>query len=274
MPRLCVNLLTYNDEARVATALRSVAWAEEVLVVDSCSTDRTLEICRQFANVRVVVHPWEGFVAQRRFALMMSDADWILIVDSDEQVSPELRVEIEQVLASEPHQVAFRIPRADYLGKLPPAEYPYGTVVSFFRRDRMSFAGDPPHVLRVADGPVGRLRHPLLHDSFRNLQYTLGKQTGYAFRIGERMAADGQRFSIWSAVGHSVAAFLRRYLLKQGFRFGARGFVLAVLQAHYTFLKHARLWEVTELEAAVAPPPSAPTASPSDDSSPSPLAPQ
>jgi len=244
MRRLSVCVITANEEERLRSCLESVAWADEIVVVDAESSDKTVVIAREFTD-RVLVRSWPGFAGQKNFALDQARGDWILSLDADEQVTPELRHEIERVLRLDGPAIGYAVPRRNIFwgqwvrhGRL----YP-DWQLRLFRRGRGRFVDLPVHESVRVEGPVGRLDAPLLHASYRDLSDCLARFDRYATLAAEDLAERGRRVGPADLVFRPLGRFLSMYVLHRGFLDGWRGFVLASLYAHYVFVRSVKAWE-------------------------------
>lgn len=242
--KISVTIITLNEEDRLADALQSVTWADEIVVVDAGSTDRTVAIARQYTD-RVITHPWSGYAAQKNFADDQASCEWILSLDADERVSPELKRSIERLKREGPRYDGYRIARrAWYLGRWinHSGWYP-DYQLRLYRRDRARWQGDYVHESVRVNGRVGTLAGDLWHFTRRNLAEhhdVLGRYTTLA---AESDFAQGKRVGWLSLLVKPPLAFLRSYILKQGFRDGIPGLVIASFAGYYVFLKQAKLWE-------------------------------
>lgn len=244
MTRLSVCVITANEEERLRACLESVAGADEIVVVDAESTDKTAVIAREFTD-RVVVRPWPGFAAQKNFALDQATGDWILSLDADEQVTPELRERIAAVLRADGPADGYAMPRKNIFwgrwvrhGRL----YP-DWQLRLFRRGRGRFVAVEVHESVRVDGRVGRLDAPLLHSSYRDLSDCLARFDRYASLAAEDWIRAGRPARAADIVLRPLGRFLSMYALHGGFLDGWRGFVLAVLYAHYVFVRGVKVWE-------------------------------
>ena len=243
MPKVAVTIITRDEAANIEACLASVAWADEIVVVDSGSTDGTPDLART-AGARVVVRPWPGYAAQKNFAAAQTACDWILSVDADERVTPALAEEIRRVLAHEPADAGFRIPRLTWhLGRWIRATdwYPDYQLRLYDRR-RATWPARPVHESVVASGRVGRLSHHLQHFAYRDISHHLDTMNRYTTLAADQMAADGRRAGFRDLLLHPPAAFLRNYVLRRGFTAGSAGLIVSALNAFYVFLKFAKLW--------------------------------
>jgi glycosyltransferase involved in cell wall biosynthesis len=247
VPRLSVALLVRNERDRLPAALATVGWADEVLVVDTGSTDGTQEFARA-GGVRVVELPWEGYVASRNRALALASHDWVLFVDADERVPDALRDEIKTRLSADGETLAgLKMPRlSTFLGQ--PVRHGAWAPDVQFRLGRRSrgfrVTGGRVHETFVADGPVALLSSPLLHEPYRNLSDFLRKASLYARLAAEDRCDRGQRSSLAGTFVRPVLEFLRSFIVKRGFLDGRTGVTVAFLQAWYYFLRAAFLREI------------------------------
>jgi glycosyltransferase involved in cell wall biosynthesis len=238
-------VITLNEEERLRPCLESVAWADELIVVDAESSDKTVQIAREFTD-RVWVRPWPGFTAQKNFALAQATGDWILSVDADEEVSPELREEIAAVLGGEGAGAdGYRVARRNIFwgrwirhGGL----YP-DWQLRLFRRGLGRFSDHAVHESVEVSGTVGRLGTPLVHRSYRGLADFLARANRYSTLAAEAWIRNGRPARLSDLVWRPVGRFLVMYVVRAGFLDGWRGFLLASLYAYYVFIRSAKVWE-------------------------------
>lgn len=248
--KVSVTIITLNEEDRLADALASVEWADEIVVVDAESTDHTVDIARRYTD-RVIINPWPGYAAQKNFADAQASHDWILSLDADERVSPQLRQSIERLKQEGPRYEGYRIARrAWYLGRWinHSGWYP-DYQLRLYRRDCARWQGDYVHESVQVSGRVGTLAGDLWHFTRRSLAEhhdVLGRYTTLA---AEEALARNERVGFWDLLVRPPLTFVRSYLLRQGFRDGVPGLVIASLAAYYDFLKRAKLWEKQHLPA-------------------------
>jgi glycosyltransferase involved in cell wall biosynthesis len=241
---LSVILTACDEEDRLPRALNSVAWADEVVVVDSGSRDATPDIARR-AGARLILHPWEGYSAQKVFAVSQTTHSWILWIDADEEVTPTLRRSIEAALGREaraPHFAAYTFPRrTEYLGRLMRfgGWYP-DRKLRLFRKDRATFDAKLVHEsVRVA-GPVGRLRGDLHHYSHRDLSHHIEKTHALA-RLWAAERRGERRVGMLDLLLHPLVKGWKSYIWKGGFLEGWRGVLLAGMGSYSVWLKYALL---------------------------------
>ncbi|HXF04150.1 MAG TPA: glycosyltransferase family 2 protein [Blastocatellia bacterium] len=254
--KISVTVITFNEEDRIADALESVSWADEIVVVDAGSTDRTREIARRYTD-RVLIHPWSGYAAQKQYADSQASHEWIFSLDADERVSPALRRSIEAVKREGPQHDGYRVARrAWYLGRwiAHGGWYP-DYQLRLYRRDRARWVGDFVHESVRVEGRVGRLDGDLWHLTRRSLSEhheVLGRYTTLA---AEQDAQRGVRVGLARLLFQPALTFIRSYLLRQGFRDGVPGLIIAGFAAYYVFLKYAKLWEKQNLPQGWGTPP-------------------
>lgn len=238
-------LITLDEERRLPGALESVAFCDEVVVLDGGSSDGTRALA-EAAGARVVVNrPWPGWVVQRRLAVEAARHDWVLALDADERVTPALRAEIEALRARGLSGAGYRMPRvAFYLGRWIRATdwYPDPQLRLFDRR-QARWEGGLVHESVVARGPVGRLRGDLEHHPYRDMADHLRKIDRYTTLWAQQAHAAGRPARLGDLLLAPPWAFFRNYVLKRGFLLGRAGFTVSGLNAYYTFAKLAKLGE-------------------------------
>ncbi|MBA3886299.1 MAG: glycosyltransferase family 2 protein [Acidobacteria bacterium] len=241
--KLTVTVITRNEASHIGAALDSVAWADERLVIDSHSTDDTVAIARAH-GAQVEQRDWPGYSDQKNYAADSASHDWILSIDADERVSPELAREIQALLRQEPEARGYRIPRVTwYLGRwIRSTDWYPDYQLRLYDRRAGRWNGRPVHESVVLTAPPGRLQHDLQHFAYRDISHHLATIDRYTTLAAEQAHAEGRRTSAVAAVVHATFAFLRNYILRKGFSQGAVGLVISVLNSYYVFLKFAKLW--------------------------------
>jgi glycosyltransferase involved in cell wall biosynthesis len=246
VPKVSVTVITLNEASHLAGALESVAWADELVVVDSGSSDETVAIARAHTE-KVVVRDWPGYVAQKNYAAGLASNDWILSLDADERVTPALAAEIQSVLHDQPPHVGFRMPRVTFhLGRwIRTTDWYPDYQLRLYDRRAATWTGRLVHEsVTSGRGSVGRFNGELQHFAYRDISdhlETIDRYTTYAAR---QMNEAGQRAGLLRLSGHPPLAFLRNYLLKGGIRDGLPGLVISAMNAYYVFLKFAKLAEL------------------------------
>jgi len=247
VPKVSVTVITKNEAADIAAALESVSWADEVIVVDSGSTDATTAIARRFTS-RVVEREWPGYIAQKNYAASIASHDWILSLDADERVTPALATEIRHAMSGTPAVAAYRIPRVTWhLGRwIRTTDWYPDFQTRLYDRRSAEWTGQYVHEAVSVRGGVGRFAGELQHFAYRDIAdhlETIDRYTTYAAR---QMFESGRRAGAAQLVAHPPLAFLRNYLAHRGVLDGMPGFIISALNAYYVFLKFAKLWEMQQ----------------------------
>lgn len=243
-PGLSACVIARNEADRIEGCLASLDWCDEIVVIDSHSTDRTREVA-EACGARVVERDWPGHVAQKEFAIREAKNDWVLCVDADERVSEDLAWEIAALRAADfPNFAGWRMPRlSSYLG----AWIRHGTwypnrQLRLFDRRRGRWSGTNPHDRVELSGPAGELKAPLHHHPYRDLDDHLDTINRYTTTMARELHARGRRPRIADLAFRPAWRFVRFYLLERGFLMGWRGLLMATLAAHYVGLKYTKLW--------------------------------
>lgn len=241
-PPLSVCIITLNEEAHIEACLRSADFADEWVVIDSHSTDRTRELAAA-VGARVIEHDFAGHIEQKNVAIDAATHDWVLCLDADERVSPELRDAILARLGREPLPDGFTMPRRNhYMGRAirHGGWYP-DTKLRLFRRSRGRWTGRNPHDRARVDGRVEHLAGDLLHWSYATLSDHLRTIDSFTSIAARERHARGERAGILDLTVRPWARFTKMYIVKRGFLDGLPGFVLAVMGAFYVFLRYAKM---------------------------------
>ena len=242
---LSVVLITRNESRHVLACLQSVAFADEWIVVDAASADDTREIAEAFGARVVRTDDWPGFGAQKNRALALARGRWVLSIDADERVSPELAAAIRAAVTRAVGGASgYELERlSSFCGQwMRHGDWYPDRVLRLFRRDAGRFSDDLVHESVRVNGPVARLRGDLLHETMVDLDDALDKLNRYSGGRARDMQRAGKRGSLAGAIGHAAWTFVRGYLLKRGFLDGRLGFVLALHAAEGTYYRYLKLW--------------------------------
>jgi glycosyltransferase involved in cell wall biosynthesis len=258
VPPVSVTIITHNESANIAAALESVSWADEIVVVDSESTDDTVAIARRYTD-RVVVRPWPGYVAQKNFAAEHATHDWIFSLDADERVTPALASEITALVQGGAGAGGYRMPRVTFhLGRwIRTTDWYPDYQLRLYDRRRGRWTGRHVHESVTVDGAVGRLTNDLQHYAYRDLAHHLRTLDRYTSLAAQQMFEDGRRASWFDVLVHPRLAFFRNYVLRSGFRDGMAGLIISVMNSYYVSLKFAKLWELCSPSTSTPPRPGA-----------------
>lgn len=245
-PRVSIVVITLDEEDHLRRCLESVAWADEIVVVDAESRDKTVQIAREFTD-RVVSRPWAGFATQKNFAVEQTTGDWVLSLDADEEASPELREEIAAAIADPQACDGYAIRRRnEFLGQWirHGGLYP-DWQVRLFRRGRGRFVERAVHESVNVEGTLGRLRGHLLHCSYESVTDFFDRANRYSSLAAGEWIREGRRVRARELVVRPLGRFVSMYALQRGFLDGRRGLLLAALYAYYVFMRSAKIWEAT-----------------------------
>ena len=248
MEKLSVTIITLNEEQNIRDALESVKWADEIVVVDSGSADRTVEICKEYTD-RVFYNQWPGHIAQKNLAIDKAAHQWILSIDADERVTPELAAEIKEVLKG-PKADAYSVPRhVFYLGRWinHSGWYP-DRKIRLFRSDKGRWGGIDPHDTVIVNGEVNCLKGDLIHYSFRDIAHHINTMNSFTTIASKEYVKLGKRFRFRDILFRPFFMFLKSYVLKQGFRDGLPGIIIAVTAGYHVFMKYAKRWELSRTQ--------------------------
>ncbi len=252
MPRVPVTALihTLNERDNIEDVLRSVEWADEIYLVDSFSTDGTVELVREkFPRVRIEQREYLGAASQKNYAIDRAKHDWLFVIDADERITPKLREELLRTLEGPLNLWAYSVGRLNFmLGK--PVRFSglqRDRVTRLFHRGHARYPNKRVHADLLVDGATGRLEHKMDHYYIRNFDHMIAKMTRYANWAAAQMFIDGKTTNLAGIIGHPIARFFRDYIVNLGFLDGTRGLISVGMHVYYTFWKYAKLWEFLQL---------------------------
>jgi glycosyltransferase involved in cell wall biosynthesis len=248
---LSVAIVAMDEEANIGRTLASVRWADEIVLVDSGSKDRTCDIARE-QGCRVIVEPWRGYVAQKQYAIDLCTKDWVLLLDADEEVSPGLAEEIRVAIAGPNAARGYRLPRKNlFLGRwMRHGGFYPDAKLRLFRRGQGFVTGHDPHdrcELRPrVPQEIKQFKNALVHYTYPNLTLYLAHMNRYSSLGADLAVEKGQRsFSLNSIVARPLATFIYNYFLRLGFLDGREGLLLHLYHAGYVSWKYAKAWELS-----------------------------
>lgn len=250
---------TYNEEDNIRECLESVKWADDIFVVDSFSTDRTVEIAREYTS-HIVQHEYVNSATQKNWAIPQCTTDWVMVVDADERVTPELRDRIQGILAHGTPYDGFRIRRMTiFFGKLiRHCGWHHDYLVRLWRRGKGRYEDLSVHADVLVDGSVGTIREHFLHNTYRSFDHYLEKFGRYTTWSAADLYKRGKRATFGALAFRPMWRFFRMFILRHGFLDGKHGLILCSLAAFSVFMKYAKLWDRHRREAlarAAQPPP-------------------
>lgn len=243
-PTISIAVIAMNEADRIGRLLKSAKFADEVIVVDSGSTDGTQDLCEKL-GVRVIFNEWPGYAAQKQFAMEQATSEWILNLDADEEVSDALAAEILNTLVRAKTDVrGFSMPRLSrYLGRwIKHGGWYPDRKVRLVRRGNGRWSGDTLHEKLIVDGKVEQLSKPILHHVYRGISDQVKTINRFSDTYAAGRAPAGSGF-VLAGVGHALVKFLECYVWKLGVLDGVPGLIIAMNSAWYVFLKHAKAWE-------------------------------
>jgi glycosyltransferase involved in cell wall biosynthesis len=240
-------IICWNEERNIRRCLESVKWANEIVIVDSFSKDRTVEICREYTD-KVSQHKWLGYIGQKNLIKSIATGPWILFVDADEEVSPQLRQEIIEEFESGRNENydGYEFPRmVFYLGKwIRHGEWYPDLKMRLFRKAKGVCAGNEPHDHTTVEGKVKRLRGHLYHYTYENLQDQINTLNDFSRITAQTMYQAGKKFRWSDMLFRPQLRFFKSFIIKRGFMDGMLGLIIAVCSSFGVFLKYAKLYEM------------------------------
>ena len=244
-------MVTFNEERNIEECLEAAKWGDEIIVVDSFSTDRTLEICKRYTH-RIYQRPWPGFGKQKNFSIEQATMEWTFVLDADERIPEELRREIEGILRSKETEFsAYRLARKNYFyghwlrwgGQYPDWQ------TRLFRKGAGLYDDTEPHEGLIITGKLGTLVNPLIHYTERRISDHFPKLNNYSSLAAAQRVQTCKRVHWYDLAFRPLVTFFQVYLRKQGFRDGIPGFIQAIFKSLYTFVKYAKVWELHQRKA-------------------------
>lgn len=241
---LSVIVITKNEERHIEACLKSISWADEIIVLDSGSTDNTLTICKKFTPL-VFSTDWPGFGLQKQRALEKANGDWVLSIDADERVSPELKQEINQAIQTNEY-IGFEIPRlSSFCGK----QIRHGGwwpdyTIRLFKRNSANFTPVKVHEKVVIKGSTLKLKSPLLHNTYETFDEAISKMNNYSSLSAQMLFEAGKKSSLPKTLLKTLWTFIRTFFIRAGFLEGRHGLMLAAINSEGTFYKYMKLLEL------------------------------
>jgi glycosyltransferase involved in cell wall biosynthesis len=252
--KLSAIVITKDEERVIERCLRSLAFCDEILVIDSGSTDRTVELARACGATVQVHADWQGFAVQRNRGLALARGEWTLMVDADEWVPERLQQQLLRAV-QDPQHAAYRMPRlSSYCGQfMRHGGWWPDHITRLMRTTKARYEG-AVHERALIDGSVGTLTEPLLHESFRDFEQVLRKMNAYSTTNAEQMVRAGKTGSLAAALGHGLWTFIRSYVLRAGFLDGKLGLMLAISNAEGSYYKQVKAMLLSRGERPLQPP--------------------
>ena len=243
MKKISVTVITKNEEKNISDCLKSVSWADEIIVVDSESTDTTVELTKQFTD-RIFIRKWEGYVPQKRYALSLAANEWVLSLDADERITPELKEEILNLTPAD--YSGFRIRRKNFLIKkeITSCGWEKDYQLRLFKKDKTDLDERLVHEKFVTEGKVGTLKNPMLHFTFSSFEDYLAKINIYTSLKAQELFKKKKTVGTWTIFSHTVSAFFAFFFIRRGFKDGVYGLMISLLHSVSTMMNYIKLWEL------------------------------
>ena len=246
MHKISVVIITHNEENRIRPTLESIKWCDEIIVVDACSTDKTLDICKEYSNCKVYVRPFSGFGTQKKFAVEKASSDWILSLDADEVVTDALRDEITAILSLPSIAVAgFYVPiTLIFMNRI----FKYGSENKYphlrlFNKNKGNFNTLKLHEGVNVEGPVAKLKNEILHYSYSDIHHYFEKFNEYTSIYKNEALKRGEKGGKFKPIFRLPLDFMKQYFIRRNFLNGYPGFVWSVFSTFYVFVKYTKLYE-------------------------------
>jgi glycosyltransferase involved in cell wall biosynthesis len=243
MNNISVIVIAKDEEKNISDCLHSVAWADELIVVDSGSNDRTFEIARQFTD-KVYIRKWEGYVPQKKYALSLAKNDWVLSLDADERITPELK---DEILKLSPGSFSgFKIKRKNFLLKkeITSCGWEKDYQLRLLKKDKTNLSDRLVHEKFIVDGEVSTLINPMLHYTFSSFSDYLNKINYYTGLKAQELFKKKKRIGGWIIFSHTTSAFFAFFFVKKGFKDGVYGLIISLLHSVSTMMNYIKLWEL------------------------------
>lgn len=240
--KISVTIITGNEEVNIRECLESVKWADEIIVVDSKSIDRTIEIAKSYTD-KIFVRKWEGYAAQKNYAMSMAENDWVLSIDADERVTEELT---EEILSFELDQYdGYRIKRENYFigKKINGCGWGNDFQVRLFKKKKTRLSDRLVHEGFIVDGKLGELNNPIKHYSYRNLKDGFYKINDYS-TLEAKEKADKKKITSFRMAFYPIWAFIQHYFFRKGYKDGKHGLVISLMHAMTKLQVYMKIWEI------------------------------
>jgi glycosyltransferase involved in cell wall biosynthesis len=244
--KISITIITHNEEDNIRDCLESVKWADEIIVVDSGSIDKTIEICREFTD-KVFFNPWIGMKEQKQYAVEKASNTWIFSIDADERATEAIMQFIMQELKNPDHD-GYRFPRQNYfLGAwLKHGGWYPDHVLRLFRKDQGYFGGINPHdKVVIKSGKVRTLKIPIIHHTYKSISQYVTKQNMYSSISAKELFSSGKKVTPYIIPLKALWKFIETYFVKKGFLDGFRGFIVAMGATYSIFWKYLQIWELS-----------------------------
>ena len=243
MNKISVIIITKDEEKNISDCLKSVEWADEIIVIDAESNDKTVKLAKIFTD-KIFTKKWEGYVPQKKYALSLASNEWVLSVDADERITPELKNEILNL--SPGNFAGYKIRRKNFLlGKeITSCGWGNDYQLRLFKKEKTDLTDRLVHEGFTVDGKIGKLKNPMLHYTFSSFTEYFNKINYYTSLKAEELVKQKGKIGGWTIFSHTVSAFILFFINKRGFKDGVRGLIISLLHSVSTMLNYLKLWEL------------------------------
>lgn len=243
MNKISVTVITKNEEKNISDCLNSVKWADEIIVVDSESTDKTLEIAKQFTE-KIFIRKWEGYVPQKRYAISLASNEWVLSLDADERITTELKEEITNLDPGEFN--GFKIRRKNFLmnKEITSCGWEKDFQLRLMKKSKADLSDRLVHEKFIVEGKTGALKNPMLHYTFSSFTEYFSKINHYTSLKSQELYQKKKHVNGWIIFSHTVSAFFTFFFIRGGFKDGVYGLIISLLHSVSTMMNYIKLWEL------------------------------
>lgn len=243
MKNISVVIITKNEEDLIEECLKSTSWADEIILVDAESSDKTIEIAQKYTD-KIFLNKWKGFSDQKSFAMDLANNEWVFSLDADERVSEELKREIEKLTPADEN--GFSIPRENYFlkKKITSCGWEKDSQVRLFRKSKTKLTERLVHEGFEVNGKVGQLKNTIIHYTFNSIEKTILKINNYSTLQALEKWRDKKNIKSFTIVLHGVSAFFRSFLSLRGYKDGIYGLMISIIHSMTTFLTYMKIWEL------------------------------
>jgi len=243
MDNISAVIITKNEEANISECLKSISWVNEIILVDAESTDKTVELAKNFTS-KIFIHKWEGFVKQKEFAVSQTSNEWILNIDADERISPQLKEEIITLIDKDVNGYYLR--RENYLLKkhIKSCGWDNDYQLRLVRKSKTRLTNRLVHEGFNVDGKTERLKNQLVHYTFASIEKTIGKINNYSSLRAEELYRKKKKIGGLTIITHGLAAFFRFFIVLRGYKDGVYGLIISLFNSITTFLVYMKVWEL------------------------------
>ena len=243
MNKISVIIITKDEEKNITDCLKSVKWADEIIVVDAESTDKTIELAKRFTE-KVYTKKWEGYVPQKKYALSLARNDLVLSLDADERITQELKNELINITSDE--FAGYKIRRKNFLLNKEITSCGWGNdyQLRFFLKQKTDLTDRLVHEGFTVNGKIGKLKNPMLHYTFSSFSNYFDKINCYTSLKAEELFKQKKKVGGWTIISHTISAFFLFYITKRGFKDGVYGLIISLLHSVSTMLNYIKLWEL------------------------------